>query len=294
MHNLQVYQFGDGFRLRLFHNSVFDGEKKVKCSSDLVPTPFFDSDWNRIYAPEILSDEEIEFRKQESIRCSLSRTRNKITLLSLSFQDWKYFCTFTFDPTKVDRYSYDACSRAMQNFLHKLSYHYPDVVYIVVPELHADGAFHFHGLFSHDLPVYFVGSFYSGKAKRKVDTYYVNHFFYDFGFTNCSIVRSQSAVCKYISSYITSDLVSVSKNKRRYWYSYSKLKVNKPLNFLVNVTKCKDFLNSLKDSDFSFGGVFNAGKGFYKFSQCFCNEFVIEKIFDFALSYSCDKFVYRC
>lgn len=294
MHNLQVYKFGEGFRLRLFHNSVFDSEKKVKKSSDLVPTPFFDSDFNRIYAPEILSDDEIEFKKQESIRCSLSRTRNKITLLSLSFQKWKYFCTFTFNRTKVDRYSYDECSRAMQSFLHKLTYYFPNIVYIVVPELHADGAFHFHGLFNDLLPVYRSGSFYSRKINRFVDTFYVNNSFYDYGFTNCSVIRSQSAVCKYISSYITSDLVSVSKNKRRYWYSYSKLKVNKPLNFLVNVTKCKDFLNSLNFSDFTYGGIFNAGKGFYEFSQCFCKESVIKKIFDFAFSYTYDGFVFRC
>ena len=62
--------------------------------------------------------------------------------------DWTHFVTLTIDPSKYDRYN------AQQEVVKKITGYFgyfknnicPDFRYLLVPELHEDGAVHFHGL----------------------------------------------------------------------------------------------------------------------------------------------------
>lgn len=253
MHNTQIHMFGEEFRARIFVNHFIDtGRKKLKVDDDNIPTPFFDSNGNRLFGKLELSESEKERRRQESIRCSCSRTRNNILNIALSFSNWCWFVTFTFngDPENigkqgitscVDRYDYDQCCKKIQPFLHTLKYKFPSLAYIIVPERHEDGAYHFHGLFSSELPVSFAGFF-----KRTGETYHVDG--YGLGWTTATKVKSHIACCRYITSYISKDLVAVTKNKRRYWYTHSTIECTIPLKLLISIHKAKELCYFLKNN----------------------------------------------
>lgn len=58
-----------------------------------------------------------------------------------------YFVTLTLDPQKIDRYSIDDAVTRMRSWLdNRVRRH--GLRYILVPELHKDGAVHFHGFFN--------------------------------------------------------------------------------------------------------------------------------------------------
>ena len=86
----------------------------------------------------------------EDIERSMRRARAKVRRLALA-NEFQYFVTLTLDEMMVDRYDMSAvvkklnawCSNAVQR--HGLKY-------LLVPELHKDGAVHFHGFFNAALP----------------------------------------------------------------------------------------------------------------------------------------------
>lgn len=252
MFNTKIQKFNDSYRIRFYENVYFDHNSKDSAILD-----------------DSVIDEE--FKRAESIRCSVSRTRNKIQIITSSFDGWAYFATFTFDKNKVsDRYSYKDCSSCMHEFLSDLKKSYPDVVYIVVPELHKDGAIHFHGVFSHDIPLTYVGKFRLKKGRPPEDTYHFNGF--NYGFTTVTKVRSLDAVTVYISKYITKAITVISKNKKRYWYSHSKIKINKSSDCLCNREQFDDFFEVVEDYIFSYGKVKTYGKGAYRFKQAYIKK----------------------
>ena len=68
---------------------------------------------------------------------SLRRTKTLITDIVLC-NDFQYFCTFTFDPDKVDRYSYSAC-------LHKMMQVYSIPIFLLSLKLNTNESnFSFH------------------------------------------------------------------------------------------------------------------------------------------------------
>lgn len=277
MHNVVIQNFGKFCSLTLFHDLIFYPMPKRRSKPVRVPTPFFDDDMNQEFAVALPSDEDIAFKKEESLRCSLSRTRRRIQDIAFSFPYWSWFCTFTFDKDIVgDRYDYDNVSRLFQSFLRDLQEKCPDVVYIVVPELHEDGAYHFHGLFSSDLSCTYAGKFKLKGDKFPRPVWHVD--LYTLGFSEAEPVRSVEASSKYISSYITKDLCAVSKYKKRYWYTYSKIHVTCKLKYLIHRRFIEKFLSSLLPEDFSFGGVFNGQVSGFKFSKLFLKTEALQKV----------------
>ena len=56
-----------------------------------------------------------------------------------------YFLTWTLDPKLIDRYDPEIVGKKVRSFLTNAS-NRKGFQYIVVPELHKDGAIHLHGL----------------------------------------------------------------------------------------------------------------------------------------------------
>ena len=72
---------------------------------------------------------------------------------------WKYFITLTLDEKKIDRYDYDKCSNSVRSWLKNMQQRFaPNLQYLVVPEQHKDGAWHFHGLFANTADIKLVDS----------------------------------------------------------------------------------------------------------------------------------------
>lgn len=82
---------------------------------------------------------------------ALRRARRRVQDLALS-NTFDYFVTLTLDKTRVDRYDADAVGAKLRRWLsNQVQRH--GLRYILVPELHRDGAIHFHGFFNDALPV---------------------------------------------------------------------------------------------------------------------------------------------
>ncbi len=82
--------------------------------------------------------------------------------------------------------------------------------------------FHFHFLFNNFPTNKLIDS---GKKDKKGKTIY-NLLNYKLGFTTCTLIESLQASQHYITKYISKDLISVSKGKKRYWASKN---LNKPI-----------------------------------------------------------------
>lgn len=90
--------------------------------------------------------------EEKKLLCNLIRAKN--TIFDICYcNDFKYFCTFTIDPAKYDRFNlkvfYHDFSKWINNLKQKFGRQY--FSYILVPEQHKSGAWHLHGLFN-DFP----------------------------------------------------------------------------------------------------------------------------------------------
>ncbi|MBR4427818.1 MAG: hypothetical protein IKS78_00540, partial [Clostridia bacterium] len=93
------------------------------------------------------------------------RARNRVFDLAYS-NDFSYFVTLTLDKEKVDRYD-------IREITHKLNIWLDNntrrkgLAYVLVPELHKDGAIHFHGLFNGALSATSSGTWAHGGDKPR-------------------------------------------------------------------------------------------------------------------------------
>lgn len=77
-----------------------------------------------------------------------ARRRARAALRDIALcSDFKYFVTLTLDKERVDRYDAGTVFRKLNNWLDNAVRRH-GLTYVLVPEHHADGALHFHGLFN--------------------------------------------------------------------------------------------------------------------------------------------------
>lgn len=158
--------------------------------------------------------------EQEEINCkniSIKQTKNHIYDIARA-NIWDWFITLTFDRQKKDSSDYDLVVSTLKDFLQYIrKYYCPNLKYLIVPELHADGEhYHFHGLLANCEGINFV---YSGKVDRKSKKPIYNIENWHIGFTTATRVQDTYRVSSYITKYITKDCVSILKNKKRYFAS---------------------------------------------------------------------------
>lgn len=132
---------------------------------------------------------------------------------------WDWFITLTFAPENVDRFDYDACAALVLKFTRSLRYF--GCLYIIIPEQHKKGSWHFHGLVKGDLPVTLAINPKTGKLI--LDNHYrpvFNVANFDVGFTTATQIGDSDRTVSYITKYLTKDKMSkVPKGKKRYWAS---------------------------------------------------------------------------
>lgn len=161
-----------------------------------------------------------------------SRRRARAAIADLAYSnDFRYFVTFTLDAAKVNRYDVREVTR-------KLTYWLDNRVrrvglrYVLVPELHKDGAVHFHGLINDVLPVVDSGTVVratGGKprkprseAERRRWLAEGGHVVYNLpawglGFsTAIELYGSRQATIAYVCKYVTK---STGKVGGRWYYS---------------------------------------------------------------------------
>lgn len=99
---------------------------------------------------ELLEDKPKEERDKKEYNLddpradNLRRAKGKIFDIALS-NEWRYMLTLTLDKDKIDRFDPKVVIKPFTKWLNNMV-HRKGLKYIIVPELHEDGAIHFHGL----------------------------------------------------------------------------------------------------------------------------------------------------
>lgn len=219
MYNIKVFKYPSGWQYRVYSSPV------GYCDKDSIglkqPIEWYNpfDDRYELGEPLIVGEfleihDDTEIKKERSIKNSMNRTINRVYHLARSNM-WDWFITLTFDPEKVDSFDYEDCVKKLKQWIDSVRRSAPDMKYIIVPEQHKSGRFHFHGLMANCDAIEFVDS---GQKDKKGHTIY-NIGKYKLGWSTATKVTDNQRVTKYMSKYITKDLCLVSAGKKRYWCS---------------------------------------------------------------------------
>ena len=169
---------------------------------------------------------DIKDYKDHVDEVSIKRTKKKVYDYAKS-NEWQWFVTFTFSPDKVNRYDYDECTKYLSKWFNNLKRSSPALSYLVVPEQHKDGAYHFHGLFSgiNERQIVWTGKYVvkrvrglrSKFVRTKEKIYKIGS--YKLGWMTATRVREMEKVTSYITKYITKDMLNGLHGRKRYWCS---------------------------------------------------------------------------
>lgn len=159
---------------------------------------------------------------------NISRAKSKVFELAVC-NPWTMFVTVTISPEKYDRNDLGAFHRAFTQFLRDTSKRVgTKIEYLFVPETHANGAWHEHGLLQ-GLPISELRPF---TLKEKLPRYLrdkirAGHTIYDwpayrqrFGWIDIEPVQNQDKVSCYITKYIQKGLaVTVQEVNAHLYYA---------------------------------------------------------------------------
>lgn len=190
------------------------------------------------------ADEWVEERKKEhSLYSSLNRTRSALYMYARQC-DWEYFITLTYSPDKIDsRYDFSLCMKKAHKWINNCKNRKArELLYLLVPEQHKDGAWHIHGLLCNTTGLTFTdsGKRYDGKIVYNLDDWKL-------GFSTATKVTDTYKVSNYITKYITKDLCAVTPGKQRYFVSKT---IPKPKTFtaLIDPDELDSFIQEVADS----------------------------------------------
>ena len=147
------------------------------------------------------------YSQEQNEKRNIRRAKTNVSDYVKTNVDLNYFVTYTLDSQKIDRYDEKVIYEKMRNWLSDRVKR-KNFKYILVPEQHKDGAWHFHGFTNQDLK-------------------------WSYGFQSAKKVKSdedKSRQVKYITSYIKKDMVKF--NGRRYLHSRN---LDKPVKVYDNV-----------------------------------------------------------
>lgn len=195
----------------------------------------------RVYTVE----DEIAEEKKKLDNLSRSFRRSRSALYMYARQcNWEYFITLTYSPDKIEnRYDYSLCMKKVHNWIdHCKRRKAKELLYLLVPEQHKDGAWHIHGLLCNTTGLTFTdsGKRYDGKIVYNLDDWKL-------GFSTATKVTDTYKVSNYITKYIIKDLCAVTPGKQRYFVSKS---IHKPKTFtaLIDPDEVDSFIQEVADS----------------------------------------------
>lgn len=163
----------------------------------------------------------------EKLDSNISRSRSKVREYGLC-NPWHFFCTFTIDPQKFDRYDLQKYHKAMAHWVRDYNKRRgASIRYLIIPEQHENGAWHEHG-FLMGIP---LDHFRLFTLEEKIPKYIrdkleAGQLVYDwpayrekFGFVIIEPIRDLSRAVSYITKYITKDLArSISELGAHLYY----------------------------------------------------------------------------
>ena len=218
MYNVKVKIFRDSTQIQVFGKAIASkGERSNKrgyapTGEDITGRKYMDIPFEKdiVFARVVDEDKKSEFDVKRSMR----RTVNMIYDYSRS-NNWEWFLTLTLNPEKVNRFDYQACCKKLGNWLIVMRRLCPDMKYLIVPEQHKNGAWHFHGLFADCDGLGFADSGHRDSKGRIV----WNVGKYRLGFSTATQITDLKKTASYICKYITKELCAATVGRKRYWVS---------------------------------------------------------------------------
>ncbi len=212
IYNVKVTEYNNEIQVTFYNYAISEGDELI---AEISEQYSFDSEQSIEDSKQNANDtnKEIENRKR-----STRRSKQGVYELARA-NSWTYFATFTFDDDKIDRYDYKLCKEKLSIWLRNTKRRKcPSLEWLCVPEKHKDGAYHFHALLMGDIaPLIDFKGWNEEKYVFKS---------YRLGYSELECVRDTNRVSKYITKYISKDLLQGIDNARRYFYSSG---VSKPV-----------------------------------------------------------------
>lgn len=230
IYNTKITEYADSTKITRYSKPIVSKEKSDSEKKEA----------KKVFSPEV--------NRKHSMNVSLNRTKSAIYDLAKS-NYWDWFVTLTFDPQLVDSTNYDTVVACIKKFIDRnrktLA---PDLVYLLVPEFHADKEkFHFHGLFADVGYMQFVESGLSDHSGNMI----YNIYDWKYGFSTATKIQDSKKVSGYITKYITKECMIHTKNKRRYLSSKNikrpqVSKINSPVDLMdIIETYQPDYISSV-------------------------------------------------
>ena len=230
IHNVRIYNYLGGQQIRIY-------KKPVGRCADI---------WDDVESTKKEKDKDKKKGGKDEERSNVvsrNRTIQKVYEVTRSNM-WEWFITLTFNPEKVNSFEYTEVSQVLSKWLNNLKSRYaPDLKYIIVPELHKSGRYHFHGLIADTGNMIFEDS---GHKTFGGETIY-NLGNYKLGFTTATKINDVSRASSYITKYITKDLCATTANKKRYWCSRNLNEVD-ITDYCMTREEIETMLDSLSDN----------------------------------------------
>lgn len=189
---------------------VYNNVKKVDLNGEIYRDMVFDY-------PIIKSGKMMPLKRKESYsgfysqeeneKRALRRAKTCITDYVKTNVDLVNFVTYTLDAQKIDRYNEQEIYKKMRDWLSN-RVRRKGLKYVLVPEMHKDGAWHFHGFTN--LALDWSYGFYLNKEIKST--------------------RQRDNGVRYITSYVKKDMTKF--NGRRYLHSRN---LEKPIKIYDNV-----------------------------------------------------------
>lgn len=134
-HNVCVYKYPDGSRdILVSSKPIFREPGWEAADHEAKPKPG--------------AREAGKRSEGEDAERSARRARAKLRRLALA-NGFEYFVTLTLDPAKIDRYDGAAITKRLNTWCDNMVRRH-GLRYILIPEQHQDGAWHFHGFMAGD------------------------------------------------------------------------------------------------------------------------------------------------
>lgn len=206
-YNCKVLDYGNGVRqYRFYEKPLFKGTRREQERD--IPAYL---DCNGIQVNTKTGEVRTQQQIDHSIDSSCKRSLEKVYQYAMCNR-WDWFFTLTFNPGLVDSMNYDVVLAKVRKWFNNVHSRYaPDIGYLVVPEQHKSGRWHFHALVSDAGALEFVDS---GHKSHGEVIYNIPQF--RWGFTTATRVQDTKKVSSYLCKYITKDLCRSTQNKRRY------------------------------------------------------------------------------
>ena len=194
----------------------------------------------KVVTMNVLRTEGIEKNTVSTPRCQVNHEklseniyRAKSRIFEYSFcNPWDFFFTGTLDPNKQDRTDLELWHKQLTQWFRDLGKKYGmKIAFLLVPELHKDGAtWHIHGLL-HGISLSLLQQFKTGdkmgtslakKVQQGDVVYNWPEYQKRFGFCDLEPVKNHEAVSKYMTKYITKSLSSSVKELNAHLYYHSR------------------------------------------------------------------------